>query len=244
MYPANKHDPLFSPIHNRRVFEDISHRIKELIFDGFLKPGDRLPSETQLAERFNVGRQAIREALRLLEMSGFITVQKGASGGPIIKDTILNRLSELLSDAIRMKRVSLEELTVARLEIERVVLNHVFNHIEPSHVHALEENLARAREKIELNMVPSEENMEFHRLLARASGNHVFVIAVESIMPVVGDFLCRLAPDVETSSSVVGYHEAILGAVVEGKRDEAFRLLEEHLLEVRKRLQIFIDQTE
>jgi len=58
---------LFKPIRGKRTFEEISSEIKRLIFDGVLKPGDKLPSEIELAKMFAVGRQSVREALRLLE---------------------------------------------------------------------------------------------------------------------------------------------------------------------------------
>ena len=87
--------PLFVPIQSLRTFEEVSSRIKELIFNGTLKPGDKLPPETQLAQEFNVGRQTIREALRLLELSGFIKIQKGGGGGSFIADTILIPVSGL-----------------------------------------------------------------------------------------------------------------------------------------------------
>jgi DNA-binding FadR family transcriptional regulator len=62
---------LFVPIKDLRTVNEISTKIKDLIFSGVLKPGDRLPSEVKLAQQLNVGRQTIREALRLLKISGF-----------------------------------------------------------------------------------------------------------------------------------------------------------------------------
>ena len=82
---------LFGPIRNGRIFEEVSFKIKELILNGTINPGDKLPSEAELAQQFGVSRQTIREALRLLELSGFITVQRGAHGGPLIKDTIVKK---------------------------------------------------------------------------------------------------------------------------------------------------------
>ncbi|MBW1769425.1 MAG: winged helix-turn-helix transcriptional regulator [Deltaproteobacteria bacterium] len=61
----DEHQKLFKPIKNERTFEKVSRRIKRLIFDGVLKPGDRLPSETELAHQFDVSRQTIREGLRI-----------------------------------------------------------------------------------------------------------------------------------------------------------------------------------
>jgi len=238
----NNQKAIFAPIKRTRTFEDVSDKIKQLIFDDVLKPGEKLPSEVQLAQQFGVGRQTVREALRLLEASGFINIHRGGSGGPIIKNTIFNRISDLFLDAFRLKKVTLAELTVARLEIEKVVLNYVIDNVEESDIISLQKNVAEARKKIDNKIVATEENIQFHTLLAQASRNHVFFIVVESIMAVVGDFLSRIGPDVETSDNVVSYHEDIVKAIAEKKRTKAINLLEQHLLEVRNRLKPFVNQ--
>ena len=112
---------IFTPVESKRTFEEVSSKIKTLVFEGVLKPGDRLPSEAELAKQFGVGRQTIREALRILELSGLIAVQKGFGGGPIIKDTILTTISNLFFDAFQMEKITVEEFTAARLVIEKAV---------------------------------------------------------------------------------------------------------------------------
>ena len=97
----------FTPIEKRRALEAVSDKIKGLVFDGTLKVGNKLPSETDLANQFKVGRQTIREALRPLELSGFIAIKKGGEGGPTISNTILHTISDLFLDAIRMRTVSI-----------------------------------------------------------------------------------------------------------------------------------------
>jgi GntR family transcriptional repressor for pyruvate dehydrogenase complex len=245
---------LFSPIKSKRTFEEVSSNIKRLIFDGVLKPGDRLPSEIELSNQFNVSRQTIREALRILELSGFIRVQKGGGGGPLIKDTIINTISDLFLDAFRMEKISIEELTVARLEIEKMVLNHVMDNVKASGIEDLKQNLKAAQEKIEDNLMANEENIEFHNLLARASKNHVFVIVVGSIAAVLRNLLSRLSPEMGStgdpavydesilmSANAVRYHEEILEAIIENRREKAIELLEQHLVEVSNRLKTLID---
>ncbi|MBW2000721.1 MAG: FadR family transcriptional regulator, partial [Deltaproteobacteria bacterium] len=177
-FAMNELKELFSPVKTRRTFEEVSASIKELILEGVLNPGDRLPSEIELARQFNVSRQTVREALRILELSGFISVQKGGTGGPLIKDTILNAINNLFLDAFQLERISIGELTVARIEIEKVVLDHVVDNITEAQVGELRKNIARAREKIERNEVSVMENIQFHNVLAEASGNHVFIIVV------------------------------------------------------------------
>ncbi len=234
--PMSEAHRLFDPIDNRRAFELVSLKIKESIFRGVLKPGDKLPSETQLASQFNVGRQTIREALRLLELSGFIVIQKGGAGGPTIADTVLNRIRDLFLDAFRIRKVSMDELTRARSEIEKVVLSHVIEKADQSDLNALRDNVLEAEQKIQGGSLASEENIRFHKLMAQASKNHVFVIAVEAIMALVAHSLSRIGPDLETSTRVVGAHKDLLEAIESREIERATTLLEEHLLEVQERL--------
>ena len=67
----------------------------------------------------------------------------------MIKNTVLNRISELFLDAFRMQTISINELTEARLEIERIVLNHAMENADESDIRDLEKNVSKAREKIE-----------------------------------------------------------------------------------------------
>ena len=235
-------ETLFKPIKVRRAFEEISAEIKRQIFKGILKPGDKLPSEVELARQFNVARQTVREALRILELSGFIIIQKGPDGGPIISDTISSSISNSLLDAILLRSISLDELTTARLEIEKVVLNYAIENAVDEDIERLRDNVLRARKRVASNIVASTENIEFHRLLAKASKNLVFVIVVESIMTVVADFLSRLQPDLEKSWQVVEAHEEILEALIRRRKEESIALLEKHLLEVKSRLQEIYDK--
>lgn len=241
---------VFSPIKSPRTFEEVSNQIKKLIFDGVFKPGDKLPSEIEIAQQFNVGRQSIREALRILELSGFITIQKGGGGGAIIKDTISNTISELFLDAFQLEKITLEELTLARFEIEKIVLKYAIENADASDIEALEQNIQEAREKIKNNILAVDDNIRFHKLLAKASKNHLFVIVVEAVTTAIRHFMSGLGPDSESSDSeqwynesmmnsknTLAYHEDILNAVIEKKMDIAVDILEDHLLELKGRLQ-------
>ena len=195
----------FTPIKSSRTFEEVSNRIKKFIFDGVFKPGDKLPPETELAQQFNVGRQSIREALRILELSGLITIQKGGGGGAVIKDTISNTISTLFLDAFLLEKISIEELTVARVEIEKTVLKYAIRNADKLDIRSLQENIRKSREKIKNNEAVIDENIQFHKLLARASKNHLFIMVVEAISTAVRYFMSQMGPESEFSENKKWY---------------------------------------
>jgi GntR family transcriptional regulator, transcriptional repressor for pyruvate dehydrogenase complex len=228
---------LFTPIKTKRSFEEVADNIKGLILNGSLKTGDKLPSETHLAEQFGVGRQTVREALRLLELSGFITTQTGGGGGSVIQDNTLRRVGDLLADSFRMRRITVDDLSAARVEIERLILEHVLAKADETDLETLHRNVAAAKERIAAGKMATELNAQFHVLLAKATKNEVFVIVIESILAVHLDLLSKVGADLETSREVVNSHEKIVKALQDRDRKTAHRLFEEHILEVRKRMQ-------
>jgi DNA-binding FadR family transcriptional regulator len=225
---------LFAPIESKRTFEEISSKVKALIFDGTLKPGDRLPSELELAKQFGVGRQSVREALRLLELSGFVSIQKGYGGGPIVKDTISTRIRNLYLDAFRMEKITVAEFTSARLAIEKAILDEVINKADDSDIKHIRENLAKAEELVATQKLATDENFDFHALLARASKNKVFMILEKSINAIHRNLRGRSAADFKTTHNAVIVHQKILDAIIKKDRVKALKLLERHILDVMK----------
>jgi DNA-binding FadR family transcriptional regulator len=141
----------FETMKRKRTFEEVSSHIKSLVFEGVLKPGAKLPPETEIARQLGVGRQTVREALRVLELSGFIKVKRGLGGGSLIVNTVLDTLGAVLHDAIMLQTVTIEELTSARLVIERAVVENLFQKVDASDIACLQENISQARCKIAVN---------------------------------------------------------------------------------------------
>jgi len=227
---------LFAPVKSKRTFEEVADNVKEMIFNGALQVGDRLPSEAQLARQFEVGRQTVREALRQLELSGFVSIQRGGGGGAVINDAISLRIGDLLSDALRLKRVTLAELTEARVEIESLVLNRLFANPDKKGLAALKRNVAQAQERIKTDQKATDLNAQFHTLLAKATGNEVFVLVVEVIMAVHMNLLEEVGVSFLTSAKTVKAHAQLLQAIEDKDRALASKLLIEHLVEVKSRL--------
>jgi GntR family transcriptional regulator, transcriptional repressor for pyruvate dehydrogenase complex len=222
---------LIQPVKNRRTFEEVSNRIKELIFDGTFKPGERLPSESSLAELFSVGRQSVREALRVLERSGFISVKTGVKGGPVIEDTVHRRIAGLFLDAFRFNKVSLEDYTAALRTVEVSMIEFVFSHADESDLEGLADNIRTAREVLATGVAASDENIDFHRLLAKSSRNYIFSIVIEAVLAVLSDFRSKLAVSagVELSREITDLHEEELKAIVARRKRRMAALIAKDL---------------
>ncbi len=224
------YEMLIEPVKSKRTFEEVSERLKELIFSGTLKPGQRVPSEPSLAKLFGVGRQSVREALRVLELSGFITIRQGAKGGAVIQSTLLSKLSGLFLETMRLQKVSLRDCFTARRAIEMALLDLAFKNADKEDIEALRDNIMTARRKLHSNIAAYQENTDFHRLLAKASKNATFSIVMESIMAVFCDLKSRhLFVDLKESRGIVDLHEAIVDALASKKASTARNLLKENL---------------
>lgn len=224
---------IFTPVKPLRGFEIVSSKIKKLIFDGVLKTGDKLPAEGQLAAQFNVGRQTVREALRILELSGFIGVQQGSGGGPIVKNNISTKITDLFLDAFQMENLTADEFLKARLVIEKAILNDAIDKADEQDIADLKENLATAKELCTRKELATEVNFEFHSLLAKASKNAVLVILEQTINLMHKELRRRNPVGFELTESVVRAHDKILEALIAKERDKASFLLEEHLRYVK-----------
>jgi len=231
---SNQPTVSFKPLKIRRAFEEISGEIKQMIFSGALKSGDKLPSEVVLAEQFGVSRPTVREALRRLELSGFIRMQKGTSGGPMVVDSILKSIGDLFVDAYRVKKIRTEELTKARLGIEKVILKSVFEAGNPEGIAGIRDAVTSAQKKLEQGCISFEDMLLFHQRLAEATSNTVFSIVVEALlMTLVGRFYSSSRAGAERAvRNALAAHERIICAIEQGDESAASAELEKDILQI------------
>lgn len=224
---------VIGPVRNKRTFEEVSDKLKELIFNGTLTPGQPLPSEHALAQLFQVGRQSIREALRVLEISGFITVKAGTKGGAVIEGTMLSKMADMFLDTFKLHRVSLQDCMSARRAIEVSILDFVLRNADEADIDRLRENIRSARIHFSNNESTYEDNIDFHRLLAKASKNYTFCIVMESILVVYAEFRGKTARSKtlikENTRKIIDAHEALVEAIAAKKNDLAVEVLQRDL---------------
>jgi DNA-binding FadR family transcriptional regulator len=229
--------PPFKPLkNNKKIFQQISDQIRESILSGILKPGDKLPPEKALASQFKTGRMVVREALRTLEQSGLVYIKRGSLGGAFIKDLDTTVITRSISDLIKIGNVTLQELTEARLEIEMVVLNFAMERISSDYLDLLKKNIESSEEQFIKGQRATEDHVNFHILLAQSANNSLFEAMMESIMNVTKSFLLSLKPDIHYIKNVLKYHKKIYETLKEKDLEIAKQLMEEHILDVNRKL--------
>lgn len=216
-----------------RVSEEVAGQLKESILTGHFKAGDRLPSERDLAEAFQVSRVAIREALRSLENSGFIVTRQGATGGAFVTDLTFNNLSKAFVDLFLSEKISIPEFYKMRLFIEPEVARLAARHITPEYAQLLKEALEAEEKPIKSLDEDVERKQAFHFLLAEMCGNRFFEALIRSIMELTRRVIQVGDPDFHFIHPA-GMHRPIAEAILAGNATKAAAAMKKHAIEFGK----------
>jgi DNA-binding FadR family transcriptional regulator len=186
----------FAAIAPARAVDEIAAQVRDMVADGRLKPGDRLPSERDLSARLNVSRNTLREALRTLEHAGLVEMRKGATGGAFVRQGHSGVIVNGLRDLYHLGAITPQQLTEARIWLSDLVVRVAAERATDADLAALEANVAAATQANEAGDFDRRQQLhrEFHVILARATGNPILAITMESIMSVFGRFIEQIGP--------------------------------------------------
>src|SRR3712207_2351788 len=225
MEPINMDEtkPAIEPIRRVKLYEEVAARIRDLIADGELRPGQALPSERKLAEQFKVGRAVIREAIRQLEVSGLVESRHG--GGNYIREVTVEHLVAPIASVLNGMSHLREELMDARLFFEPQIARAAAVRATPEDLRLLEDVIRRQEESTASGQLGAEEDAEFHDLLARATHNTVVGRVMEAIDNLLEDSRVRYYRSVERSKVPLEGNRRILKAVQNHDQDAAQRAM-------------------
>jgi GntR family transcriptional repressor for pyruvate dehydrogenase complex len=195
-----------------------------------LAPGSLLPSEGQLAGDFGVSRPILREALRLLEANGVLTVVNGR--GAMVKPLSGEVLAAFFQRAARNRREAIREVLEVRKGIEVQCASLAAERRTAEQLVQLEGVVRRMRDCLGDQTALTELDIEYHWLIAHASGNSLFVHLVESLRVVLEDSI-RQRPTAPATLSLMeevqGNHERIVAAIAAGDSVAAGEAMAQHI---------------
>lgn len=230
-------------ITNRKTYEVIADRMQEQIVNGNLKPGDKLPSTKELAERFQVGRSTMREALSALKAMGWIDIVQGEGCYVRIIDPESIPIPEF--DALLMSRETILELMEARKALEISNASIAAEKRTEADLAAFEQVLRRMEAHLGNDEEGEQADIEFHLILAEATHNSIMVRLLESISSQMQIAIretrrLQLFANEQVSRQLLREHQAIFEAVRRGDAAGAQESMQAHLHHVERVLIQFL----
>lgn len=228
-------DLAFAAVQPGRAFDGISNQIRDAMASGVLKPGSRLPAERSLAAQFGVSRNTVREALRSLENSGVLQLRRGAHAGAYVRESSGLGVATGLLDMYKLGGLTPDQLTEARILVETAIVRAACADATPEDLAALRANLAQAiafdREGKVADRVAT--NLEFHRLVARATHNPLLVTLMEAILDVMHTFVRSIGP--YEAPPIFASRKRFIGHLAEQDVEAAAEEMEASLRRLQKR---------
>lgn len=219
-----------NPIQRKRLSDVAADKILEMIKEKNLKPGDKLPSERKLMNEFEVGRSAIREALRILENRGIVNVKQGK--GTFITDPG-EKTFEPLKHWITYQDETLHEHFEVRLLIEPDAAYIAAERAEEKIIRKLEETHRQYVNKLQEDDFEKKEiiklDAKFHFLIAQATKNKTLSILMETFYKSLLEGWKATLNIEGRPEKTVSEHDKILSAIKNSSPQEASNYMKKHL---------------
>jgi DNA-binding FadR family transcriptional regulator len=209
--------------------------VADIVSEG-LQPGDRLPVEAVMRERLEVGRASLREALRILEVHGVISLRAGPGGGPVVTAVDPRDVARTFSLYLNIVGAKMYELADARLVLEPIVARMAAQNRDPKALERLraamdyEDSVSRDHERY------IEAANNFHFTLTTMTGNKVIDLLATSLKELYTSRIVSSGVASRTTEpGIRNEHREIGEAVIAGDADRAEELMRTHMT-------VYVDQ--
>jgi GntR family transcriptional repressor for pyruvate dehydrogenase complex len=234
---AIKKEMPLRPVKKFRLYESAVDQIRSLILANNYKPGDRLPSERELAEKLSIGRPSVREALRILGAMGLIEIRVG--NGTYVRDVSLlpymESLITLISSRLKDREENILKLWEVRKVLEAGNVGLACSRMTPRRLENMEACVREMERNIKKREVFFSTGVQFHREIAEATGNEILILIWNNLWDMIlrSDlYRRRYSPNfrmLHSPQQALEGHKKICRALARGNREESLRAMEEHL---------------
>jgi GntR family transcriptional repressor for pyruvate dehydrogenase complex len=218
----------FRKITSGRAFEVLIGEVTSALEEGRLQPGERLPSEPELAAQFGVSRSVLREALKALELNGYLRVRRGYGGGTFVAEVVPDEFA-----TVRPPAVPTDGVTARHLHQVRVAFEPYAARLAAGRLLLPERGIFRAGKHFLLDDERPAHLLaaiaDFHVAVAQASENPVFVAVIEGLRPVMYRALKDAVLDDEWRRRCEKEHEHIASCIEAGDAAAAEEAMRTHL---------------
>ena len=225
---------MFQQAKQSKIFQNVVDQIQDAILQGRLKAGSKLPAERELKELFKTSRGTLREALRVLEQKGLITIKTGVKGGAVVEALSTNQVSESLDLLIRYQRVSLRDLAEFREGVEGIVAGLAVERVKAKDIQYLKKLLADAKTLLDEGASGWDAFLmvdnQLHMMLAHIAGNPIYESVLQTIYDNIHRYFDQFLPR-EEGLLRENYQDLckIVEAVENGQAAQAHLLVQNHV---------------
>jgi GntR family transcriptional regulator, transcriptional repressor for pyruvate dehydrogenase complex len=213
-----------------KTSERIAAALVEDVIRESLQPGDRLPNEAAMVERFGVGRGSLREALRILETHGLISLKSGPGGGPILLAVDPRDVGRTFSLYLSLRHATIDELIQTRIFIEPMVARLAASNPDPAARERLANALAAESDAEGTDSRFVDAANDFHYVVSSMTGNSVIDLVATALKQLyttkvvsAGIISQQMAPAIHEE------HREIAAAILDGDPDRAEALMSTHM---------------
>lgn len=220
-------DDLFHNGPQPKATDRIVREIQELVVSKKLEPGQKLPSERDLAERFGVSRSILREALGVLRQRGLVDISPGRA--TVVTNPGLDSIQNTIALLIQLRNVSLVELCDARLLIEPQLAWRAASLPKSVDMRKL---IELGEKLVATSGEPHEHvrvDLQFHREIATLAGHGVFFAIVDAVWEPVSRSMILGVWEPNAIEASDEHHMSILEGIVERKPEQARQAMVEHI---------------
>lgn len=229
--PDMKKEAQLKPIQKIRLYEIAVDQIKALILENQYQPGDRLPSERELAEKLCIGRPSVREALRILGLMGLIEIRMG--DGTYVKDLsffpYIDSIVSSIGSRLKMEAENFLKLWEVRKILEVGSAGLACLRARPANLEILHQCIQQMEENIGNREAFIQAGIRFHQEIAKATENEILFLIWESLWDMIRRGQDETYRAVRSPQLSLQGHKKIYLALQQGNSGESRKAMEEHL---------------
>jgi GntR family transcriptional repressor for pyruvate dehydrogenase complex len=218
-------------VKKHRIHEEIVEQIRREVAEGRLRPGDQLPSERELSERFQVSRASVREALRSLESIGLVMIKSGE--GTYVAASLETLFSPLASAILQQKDALLDIFEVRKL-IEPEIAALAAKRAGPEEIREMEEILENQAQQIAQGHTGMDADTAFHSVLTQSTKNKVFLRLNDAVVDSLRETRERSLQIRGRPARSLAGHRVILAAIQARDPARARRAMLQHLTAIER----------
>lgn len=218
-------------ITRQKLSEQVYDRLWHMIVSGELSPGDSIPSERKLMDRFGVGRPAVREAMQALANKGLITISQGERSRVIQPNasTALGQVDEIAKLLLSSDASNLDQLKQVRKILEVGCVSLVASHCNDKNIAQLTELIEKQRDEIGSPEKFIQADIEFHVAIAGMSGNPLLQAVVRAMLTWLREYYAPMLIWAGREETTLDEHAKLVEYLGAGDALGATLIMREHL---------------